>query len=96
MAGRVGLCQCNRLKTLKAERLEGHAAIVLNQWDVRAGEIMITSSNSGINPAPIEMALEAKECGLKVIIVTSMAHTQSASSRYSSGNKLYQVADLGY
>ncbi|MCP4166208.1 MAG: SIS domain-containing protein [Chloroflexi bacterium] len=78
----------------KAERLEGHAAVVLNQWDVRAGEIMIISSNSGINPAPIEMALEAQERGLKVIVVTSMAHTQSASSRHSSGNKLYQVADL--
>lgn len=78
----------------RAERLEGYAAVLLNQYEVRDGEVIIIFSNSGINPGPIEMALEAKERGLKVIAVTSLAHTQSASSRHSSGKKLYQVADL--
>jgi uncharacterized phosphosugar-binding protein len=78
----------------KAERLEGYAAVLLNQYDVREGEVIIIASNSGINPLPVEMAIEAKERGLRVIAVTSMAHTQAAPSRHSSGKKLYQVADL--
>jgi uncharacterized phosphosugar-binding protein len=78
----------------KAERLEGYAAVLLRQFDVRNGEVIIISSNSGINPLPVEMALEAKEWGLKVIAITSMAHTQDATSRHSNGKKLYQVADL--
>ncbi len=78
----------------KAERLEGYASIVLDQWDVREGEVLFIASNSGINPLPIEMALEAQQRGLKVVAVTSMAHTQTAPSRHSSGKKLYEVADL--
>ncbi len=78
----------------KIERLEGYAALLLDQFDVRAGEIMMIFSNSGINPLPIEMAMEAKERGLKIIAVTSMTHTQAADSRHSSGKKLYQIADL--
>jgi len=78
----------------KIERLEGYATLLLKQFDVRAGEIMMVFSNSGINPLPIEMAMEAKTQGLKVIAVTSMAHTQSTNSRHSSGKKLYQIADL--
>ncbi len=78
----------------KAERLEGYAAILLNQYDVREGEVLLISSNSGINAVPIEMALEAKARGLKVVAITSMAHTQAGSARHSSGKKLYQVADL--
>ncbi len=78
----------------KAERLEGYAAILLNQSDLRPGEVLIIASNSGINPVPVEMAMEAKKRGLKVVAVTSMEHTQSTASRHSSGKKLYQVADL--
>ncbi len=78
----------------KAERLEGYAAILLKQYDLRPGEVLIIASNSGINPVPVEMAMEAKKRGLKVVAVTSMAHTQSTASRHSSGKKLYQVADL--
>ena len=78
----------------KAERLEGYAAVLLNQYDVREGEVIIIASNSGINALPVEMAIEAKKRGLRVIAVTSMAHTQAASSRHSSGKKLYQLADL--
>jgi uncharacterized phosphosugar-binding protein len=78
----------------KAERLEDYAAIVIDQWDVRAGEVMLIASNSGINPLPIEMALEAQQRGLKVVAVTSMTHTKNAPSRHSSGKKLYEVADL--
>lgn len=78
----------------KAERLEGYAATVLNQYDVREGEVLLIASNSGINAVPIEMALEAQKRGLKVVAVTSMTHTQIGASRHSSGKKLYEIADL--
>ena len=47
----------------KLERLTGIAAILVERWDVRAGEVLFVFSNSGVNPVPIEMATAAKEIG---------------------------------
>ena len=76
------------------ERLEGYAAIILESYDLRPDEIMIIISNSGINPLPIEMAILAKEKGLKVIALTNLKQSKNATSRHSNGKKLYEIADL--
>ena len=55
---------------------------------------MFVASNSGRNPVPIEMALAARERGLKVIAITSKRHSAEFASRHSSDKKLADVADL--
>jgi uncharacterized phosphosugar-binding protein len=40
------------------------------------------------------MALLARERGVPVIAITSLAHSKGTSSRHSSGKKLYQIADV--
>ncbi len=76
------------------ERLPGYASIVLDNHDVRAGEILIVVSNSGKNQGPVEISLYAKEKGLRVIGVTSLEHSRAVPSDHPSGKKLYEVADL--
>jgi uncharacterized phosphosugar-binding protein len=76
------------------ERTEGYAKVVLASFDVRANEVVIVVSNSGINPVPVELAIEARLLGAKVIAVTSVAAYAGATSRHSSGRKLADVADL--
>jgi uncharacterized phosphosugar-binding protein len=78
----------------QAERLEGLAALVIRDLRFKPGDVMIIISNSGRNAEPIEMALLAKQRGLKVIIVTSMSHTGSVTSRHSSGKKLHELGDI--
>lgn len=76
------------------ERVEGAAQYMLARYDIRSGGVIAIISNSGINPIPIEMAMNCKARGLTVIVITSLAHSQSTSSRHSSGKKLYEVADI--
>lgn len=76
------------------ERIEGYASIIMLSYDLRPSEIIIVLSNSGINAVPIEIAMQAKEKGLKVIALTSLEQSRNAASRHSSGKKLYELADL--
>lgn len=76
------------------ERLEGYAASLYTNYDVREGEVVIVISNSGINPVPIEVALEAKARNVFSIAVGSVAEYAHATSRHSSGRTLFDVADL--
>ncbi len=76
------------------EKLEGYGKILFETHDADPGDVMIVLSNSGRNPTPIEIALAAKERGLKVIGITSMDYSRQVPSRHSSGKKLYEIADL--
>lgn len=77
-----------------AERIEGYALNFVGRYDIQPGDSVVVISNSGINPVPIEVALAGKQSGAMIIAVTSLEHSQKGRSRHSSGQKLYEVADL--
>lgn len=79
---------------MRLEKLPGFASIVLDNHDVRPGEVLVVVSTSGKNQGPLEMALQAKEKGLIVIAITSLEYAQGVESEHPSGKKLYEVADL--
>ncbi|HWS42105.1 MAG TPA: SIS domain-containing protein [Pseudoflavonifractor sp.] len=76
------------------ERQEGYIANFLQSYNLQEGEVMIVYSHGGLNAAPIEAAMYAKEHGLKVVAVTSGENYRSAKATHSSGNKLGDVADI--
>jgi uncharacterized phosphosugar-binding protein len=76
------------------ERLEGYGKSVLASYDVRAGEVVIVISTSGINPVPIEVAEDARAHGAIAIGVTSASAYAGAESRHSSGKRLIDVVDI--
>lgn len=78
----------------KAEKLEGIGHILMQGARISEGDVLINISNSGRNPEGIEIAIDAKKAGAKVIVVTSLKHTQSVKSRHSGGKNLYEYADL--
>lgn len=77
-----------------AERLEGYAATFVEQYAMESGDIVLVISNSGINAAPLEVALHARSKGATVVALTSLAHAGSVAPRHSSAKKLHEVADL--
>lgn len=76
------------------ERAEGYADAVLSTYEFGPHDSMICFSSTGINGVVIDMALRAKERGMPVIAVTSVAHADSTPTRHSSGQKLKEIADV--
>ncbi len=76
------------------ERLSGYAEIILESSQIMAGDLLIIHSNSGRNTISIEMAEIAKEKGIRVAGLTSLAHANSVKSRHPKGKKLMDVVDL--
>lgn len=76
------------------ERVEGMARVIFEYYGVSSRDALVVISNSGRNAAPIEMAELAKEHGVPVVAITSLAHSQGTTSRHSSGKKLYELADV--
>ena len=81
-------------KSSAVERLPGFARVILDQEPVRAGDVLLIASNSGRNAVPVEMAMAAREKGLKVVAITSLAHSRSQPAVHASGKKLYELADV--
>ncbi|MFC8425858.1 SIS domain-containing protein [Streptomyces sp. NPDC057236] len=76
------------------ERVDGLAGVVLDSSPLRAGDALIVISLSGRNALPVEMAVEARERGVRVIGVTSVAYAAQTTSRHSSGTFLKDHCDL--
>ncbi len=81
------------VKSSKIERMQGYAPHILNNYSLNEDEVIIIISNSGINCLPIEMAIEAKQKGLKVVAITSNSY-KDRESRHPSGKKLHDIADI--
>lgn len=76
------------------ERQEGYIKNFLQSFNFQEGEVLIVYSHGGLNAAPIEAAMYAKEKGLKIITITSKENYDKAKPDHSSGKKLGDLADI--
>lgn len=82
-----------KLSTLQ-ERIEGISKEYLELENTSSKDTMIIVSISGRNAGAIDMALAAKEIGMKVIALTSKQFSGSVTSRHSSKKLLKDVVDV--
>lgn len=80
--------------TSDIERLEGYGNLILRNTAIREGDVLILHSVSGRNAVTIDMGLEAKKLGVKVIVITNLEYTSKVTSRHSSQLKLKDVGDI--
>ncbi|TXS30222.1 sugar isomerase domain-containing protein [Streptomyces sp. ms191] len=76
------------------ERVDGLASAVLDSSPASAGDVLVIISLSGRNALPVEMAMNARALGLKVIGVTSVAYATETKSRHVSGTYLKDHCDV--
>ena len=77
-----------------AEREEGLADKIFEDYKMKSGDVIVIISNSGRNGVVIDMALLCKQKGLTVIALTNLRHTNAGASRHQSGKKLCEIADI--
>ena len=76
------------------EHVEGFGQTIMRNFVFAEPDSFIIFSNSGVNEVVVEVALEAKKRALPVIAVVSHAHCAAAAPKHSSGQKLFDVADI--
>jgi uncharacterized phosphosugar-binding protein len=76
------------------ERQKGYIANFLDEQDLKSGDILWVFSHGGINAAPVEAALYAKERGMKVVAVTSLDNQRLVEEKHPEIKKLSDIADI--
>ncbi|MBP8944018.1 MAG: sugar isomerase domain-containing protein, partial [Saprospiraceae bacterium] len=76
------------------ERVEGYGVEIMKGYTFDPRDTMWIFSHSGINNVNIDIALEAKKKGMKVIAYGSAAAAKGKVSRHSSGKTIFDIADL--
>lgn len=81
-----------------AEQITGFGARLFQRYcfefQPRAGDFIIVVSNSGKNASPLEVAFAAREYGMRVIALTSLAMSREAQSLHHSGLRLFEMAEF--
>src|SRR5215510_9108238 len=75
-------------QSLHLEKTPGYAEQILRNFAFGPKDAMIVISTSGIREIIIEMAIGAKQRGLKVIGLLSVEHCKQAKPAHESGKKL--------
>lgn len=76
------------------EHVEGLGERILRNFVLRPPDSFIVFSNSGVNEVVVEVALEARDRDLPVIVVVSKEHCFASTPKHSSGRRLPDVADV--
>ncbi len=76
------------------ERVEGYGVEIMKGYNFDARDCMWIFSHSGINNVNIDIALEAKKRGMKVIAYGSAAAAKGKQTRHSSGKTIFDIADI--
>jgi len=76
------------------ERVEGYGKEIMKGYDFDKHDIMWLFSHSGINNVNIDIALEARDMGMKVIVFGAAAAAKGRKTRHSCGKTIFELADV--
>lgn len=76
------------------EGVEGYGDRIMESYTFDPRDTMWIFSHTGINSVNIDVALRAKEQGMKVVVCGSAQGAETRKSRHSSGKTLFEVADV--
>lgn len=86
------------LRSMAIERMAGYGNIVLQNYGLKEGDLLIIVNAYGINAATIDAALEAKRLGVHTIGVSSFSHAELTPrehpARHPTKGNLHSLVDI--
>ncbi len=76
------------------ERVEGYGVQIMKGYNFDPRDTMWLFSHSGINNVNIDIAIEARKRGMKVIAYGSAAAALGKQTRHSCGETIFDLADI--
>lgn len=76
------------------ERVEGYGREIMKGYNFDEKDCMWLFSHTGINAVNIDVALEAKKRGMKVIVYGSASEAKGKQTRHSCGKTIFELADI--
>jgi len=76
------------------ERAEGYGKEIMKSYHFDPQDCIWIFSHTGINNVNIDVALRAKELGMKVIVYGSAKEAEGKTTRHSCGKTLFEIADV--
>jgi uncharacterized phosphosugar-binding protein len=76
------------------ERAEGYGDAIMKSYTFDKKDTMWLFSHTGINNVNIDVALKAKEMGMKIVVFGSAAESVGKKTRHSCGKTLFELADV--
>ncbi|MBC8491766.1 MAG: sugar isomerase domain-containing protein [Candidatus Marinimicrobia bacterium] len=76
------------------ERVEGYGQEIMKGYNFDPRDTMWIFSHSGINNVNIDVALESKKLGMKVIAYGSATEAKGKKTRHSCGKTIFDIADI--
>ena len=76
------------------ERAEGYGQAIMQSYQFDPRDTMWIFSHTGINNVNIDVALRAKELGMRVVATGSAGEAERSTPRHPSGKKLFDLADV--
>jgi uncharacterized phosphosugar-binding protein len=85
-------------RSMAIERLPGYGRIVIADWRLGEGDLLLLVNAYGINAALIDAALEAKRRGVFIIGVSSRDHASNTApehpARHPTRHNLHDIVDI--
>ena len=76
------------------ERVEGYGTEIMKGWNFDPKDTLWIFSHTGINNVNIDVAIEGKKRGMKLIVYGSADNLSTRKSRHSCGKTLFDLADI--
>lgn len=95
----TGLSVFNQaIKYLNLERCVNYGSAIMQYYNLQTDDVLIIFHNIGINAATIDAAMQARECGAKIVAVSSSYWQNEMPAdhfiRHPSGKNLFELADV--